>query len=215
MSIQLKQAPSGSDEKAFSTKSEVLRKLCHLLPLLIPVFIVLGVPEYFIRVILVSFFMVLTPVEFYRLKVPKTRLNRLLRAKEVNRLASYYISCLIAAILAVLVVDFVILEISLIASNLGDASAALVGKILGRHPLPLTRTKTIEGTIAGFVCAFTSTFIFILEKNIFLIFIYGIVVGLTVVITDFIESTKIIFSDNLLNPLLSAIGLILVTCSLL
>ena len=212
MSIQIKQAPLESGKRAFSTKSEVLRKLCHLLPLLIPLFIALGVPEYFIRIILVSFFMVLTPVELYRLKVPTTRLNRLLRTKEIDKLASYYISCLIAAVLAIFVVDFVILEISLVASNLGDASAALVGKTLGRRPLPLTKTKTVEGTIAGFVCAFTSSLIFLLEKNIFLIFIYGIVVGLTVVITDFIESPKIVFSDNLLNPLLSAIGLIFVTC---
>ncbi|MFX0066356.1 MAG: diacylglycerol/polyprenol kinase family protein [Candidatus Hermodarchaeota archaeon] len=215
MSIQIKQVPSESDEKAFSAKSEFLRKFFHLLPLLIPLFFALGIPEFFIRAILISLFMILTPVEFYRLKVPTTRLNRLLRAKEVDKLASYYMSCLIAAILAIFVVDFVILEISLVASNLGDASAALIGKTIGRHLLPLTKTKTIEGTIAGFFCAFASCFIFFLEKNIILIFIYGIVVGLTVVITDFIESPKIFYSDNLLNPLLSAIGLIFVTCSFL
>ncbi|MFX0092015.1 MAG: diacylglycerol/polyprenol kinase family protein [Candidatus Hodarchaeota archaeon] len=195
--------------KSSLTKREILRKIIHLIPLSIPLAVAIGFPEEIMRLVLINLPVVFAPVEFYRLKVPMSRLNKMLRDQEHNKIAAYYLSLSIAAILAIFVMDFRILLTCLIATNLGDATAALVGKTLGRHHLPLTKTKKIEGTIAGFLCAFFSTIFFFLDKNLFMILLCGIIVGMTVIITDFIESPKLIFSDNILNPLLAAIGLIL------
>ena len=54
----------------------------------------------------------------------------------------------------------IIAELALVATVLGDSAAALIGKGLGKHRLPFTVRKTIEGYIGGLLFTYVIGLLF-------------------------------------------------------
>ena len=85
----------------------------------------------------------------------------------------------------------------MVVAALGDAGAAIVGKLIGRHRLGANRT--VEGTIGGFIIGFLSflPFWYLFGMPYF----YGLIAAGMLVL---VEVSQVPLNDNLLNPI--AIG---------
>jgi len=137
-------------------------------------------------------------MEGYRLRNPSFFANRFTRASERYQIAAY-IPEYFAAYFILLCFNFKILVISIVVSALGDAAAALFGVRLGKHPIPFTKKKSLEGAGAGFGVTFLVGLIYV--KFWLALALAGIMVA-----TDFIEDPKTTFlSDNFLNPVFFAV----------
>ncbi|MBU4124552.1 MAG: phosphatidate cytidylyltransferase, partial [Nanoarchaeota archaeon] len=77
----------------------------------------------------------------------------------------------------------------------GDSFSTLVGKLYGKHPLPINHKKTWEGSIAFFVMAFTILWFFDPTKAIY--------VALITMVVEMLPK----LDDNLTIPL--AVGILL------
>lgn len=80
--------------------------------------------------------------------------------------------------------------------TLGDGFASVVGRTYGRHKIPRSGGKTVEGTAAGIACAFAGSLLFA-PPSIALI---AALVGMTA------ELLPLRVSDNLTVPLLSGLS---------
>jgi len=141
-----------------SKTREVLRKFFHLLSLaLIITYIYLGEEITIQLTYLALVFFYLTDI--LRFWVPRyypfsVIADLVLRKEETQKIGphTYYV---IGTSLTIVLFSTYTAVISLMAAAIGDASAAIAGKTIGKHKLPWKRKKTIEGSIA----AFTTTFI--------------------------------------------------------
>ena len=84
--------------------------------------------------------------------------------------------------------------------TLGDGGAHLFGMKFGKHPLPTNKGKSVEGTIAGFVCAFLGA----------LFFLNPLMALIAAAVGMLIEGLPNPLNDNLLLPLVSGIVLVLI-----
>jgi CDP-diglyceride synthetase len=107
----------------------------------------------------------------------------------------------------------VLISVTLIAT-VADASAALVGKLIGRIKLSKNSkyipNKTVEGHIAGGIVTFGVVFLtaFIFQVD----FIKNIVMsGVATALFLFVDRyTRNLISDNILNPVICGLGIIIV-----
>jgi len=194
-------AETGKEEKkAFELK----RKFFHLSVVILPILHLVGLPRTIIIIIFTFLVVLIIPLDFYRRKHPKLFLNRFVRKSEYNQMASY-IPIIIAGYLLYLTFDWRITTYALFVAALGDAAAAIVGIRYGKHRLPLTTGKSIEGTIGGFLVGLIVVIILDLldtSGN----YPLALLAPLIVVITDLIEDPPNNFlSDNFLNPILCGV----------
>ena len=83
--------------------------------------------------------------------------------------------------------------------TLGDGGAHVFGMKFGKHPLPTNKGKSVEGTIAGFVCAFLGC----------LFFVTPVLALIAAAVGMLIEGLPNPLNDNLLLPLVSGLVLVL------
>ena len=95
-------------------------------------------------------------------------------------------------------------------TTVADAAACLVGKKIGKHQLKKGSDKTIEGFIAGGSSTFIIVILmmFLFNQYILVDVIEGILMAITamilfLIVDYFVEH----ISDNILNPLLTGIGM--------
>jgi phosphoserine phosphatase len=86
------------------------------------------------------------------------------------------------------------------AFALGDSTASLFGKALGKETLPFNKGKTLEGSLVGFSLAFAAAMFFISPWK-------ALVGAATAMI---VESLPLPLSDNLVTPLATALVLSLI-----
>lgn len=80
--------------------------------------------------------------------------------------------------------------------TLGDGFASVVGRTYGRHKIPHSGGKTVEGTVAGIACAFAGSLIFAPPS-------IALVAALVGMVAEFLPLRV---SDNLTVPLLSGLS---------
>jgi len=85
--------------------------------------------------------------------------------------------------------------------TLGDGGAHLFGMKFGKHSLPTDKGKSVEGTIAGFVCAFLGA----------LFFVNPLMALIAAAVGMLIEGIPNPLNDNLLLPLFSGLVLVLIS----
>jgi dolichol kinase len=194
----------------FNFLNELGRKAVHLTVLIIPFsYHVLKIELWFIQLSLFGVLCFFIPMELYRLKVnPKTWLNLITREAEKDEVANYIPSTLIWLVVMLGVYWFYpmeVAELALVATVLGDSAAALIGKGLGKHRLPLTKKKTIEGYLGGvvFTYIFGFTFLYIIGMPSLLL---PFLPTLAIAIFDFFEDLTFWASDNLFHPLITLIS---------
>jgi len=212
-----------SDKTEFNFLNELVRKAVHLSVLMIPFGVhVLQLELWFIQLSLFCVLCFFIPMETYRLKInPSTWLNFITRESEKDYPANYILTTLIWLIVLLGVGFFysiIIAELALVATVLGDSAAALIGRGLGKHRLPNTQGKTVEGYVGGLVFTYIFGFIFL-----FIIGVQGndlIIVPLlptiAVGIFDFFEDLPFWAADNLFHPLITLVlGYILTLLNLI
>mgnify|MGYP005619930717 CR=1 FL=1 len=84
--------------------------------------------------------------------------------------------------------------------TLGDGGAHVFGMKFGKHPLPSNRGKSVEGTIAGFVCAFLGA----------VLFVHPLFALVAASVGMLIEGLPNPLNDNLMLPLVSGLVLVLI-----
>ncbi len=185
-----------------SKTREVLRKFFHLLSLiLIITYTYLG-EEITIQITyLALIFFYLTDI--LRFWMPKyypfsVIADLVLRKEETQKIGphTYYV---ISTSLTLVLFSTYTAVIALMAAAIGDASAAIVGKTVGKHKLPWKKEKTVEGSIAAFATTFIALTPFITIEKALL----GALLLLTI---DIIDPP---INDNLINGIAIATGITL------
>jgi len=185
-----------------SKKREVLRKFFHLLSLVLIVTYVYFGEEVTIQITYLAlvFFYLTDILRFWAPKYYPFAViaDLVLRKGETEKIGphTYYV---ISASLAFMVFPTYTAVIALIAAAIGDASAAITGKTLGKHKLPWRRGKTIEGAMAAFVVTFITLTLFTVIEE-------ALIGALLLLIIDLVDPP---INDNLLNGLAIATGLTL------
>lgn len=83
--------------------------------------------------------------------------------------------------------------------TLGDGAAAIVGRLYGRTKIPYFH-KTVEGTLAGLVCAFAGS----------LIFVSPIIALVAAIVGMLVELVSMRVSDNLTVPLSAGLTVVII-----
>jgi dolichol kinase len=87
-------------------------------------------------------------------------------------------------------------SVGVLTLAVGDPVAALVGQFVGRHPNPLNGSKSVEGSLAGFIAATLACSIFTDPATS----VVGCLVGMLV------EALPLPLNDNLTIPILSSLS---------
>lgn len=192
---------------------ELLRKSTHLSALIFPIsFHLLHLQLRFIQFTLLVLFIIFSLVEFYRLRVNRNIfINRLLRGKEKTEIGInfYTITTWFLIFLSAGGYDFVIAELAILSTHMGDGTAAIIGKAVGRHRLILTKHKTWEGFFAGVIVTLLTGGIFLLTIGYTDKLWWAIIPGFVVGTLDFFEGLPNFAADNVLNPSLSLVILLI------
>ncbi len=145
-------------------------------------------------------------LEYWRLHDENFFFNRFAREEEQGKIANYVAFFSSVFICIILFEEYVVVA-AVIMAGAGDAFAALGGISLGRHQLPFTQKKTIEGAIFGASTAFIVGWLLIQFYDD-LTLIAVILGSLVIPLTDMILSEKpknVFLGDNFWNPLLIAV----------
>ncbi len=121
-----------------------------------------------------------------------------------ERVVSAPIWFALGALLSITLFPFRYATIGVLTLTVGDPVAALVGQFLGRHPNPLNRSKSVEGSLAGF--AASALICSLLTDPA--ISVVGCLVGMLV------EALPLPMNDNFTVPVLSTLSSFLAAASL-
>lgn len=125
---------------------------------------------------------------------------------------------LCGVILSVVLFPEEIVYASIAVVAFGDSVATAVGVLVGRHKLPYSGEKTVEGTVSGIVAAFLASLLFVTPVQAFAGAAGGMllesVIGLQT-IRKFNSQTifKFFFNDNFLIPLFSGLFMFIIGLS--
>lgn len=125
---------------------------------------------------------------------------------------------LCGVILSVVLFPEEIVYASIAVVAFGDSVATAVGVLVGRHKLPYSGEKTVEGTVSGIVAAFLASLLFVTPVQAFAGAAGGMllesVIGLQT-IRKFNSQTifKFFFNDNFLIPLFSGLLMFIIGLS--
>ncbi len=183
---------------------EIKRKLFHLFVVLLPVFHILGFSREMIVILFTLLVILIFPLEYYRLKHPERFLKRYIRKSEIGQIAAYF-PFILGGYIIYLLFDWRITTYALFISAFGDAGAAIIGTNYGKHRLPFTKLKSVEGTVGAFAVSLVVVLLLdLVDRSVSCPLV--ILAPLIVVATDFIEDPPNNFlSDNFLNPILCGI----------
>ena len=176
-----------------SFMNEILRKGIHFTSILIVlVYFFLG--KQATITLLISYLVVILTIEHFRLdrgfKLPFVHF--LLRKKEISSLGSHVYFTL-GALVAVSVFSEHVAYAALLMTTFGDASAALVGKRIGRIRI-FGNGKSLEGVIAEFIIDLAIGFFFLSSWPVAI---------LMAAVATLVETYFVKIDDNLVIPVFS------------
>jgi len=98
--------------------------------------------------------------------------------------------------------------------TLGDSVATIVGVLIGKHKLPYSESKTVEGTLSGLAAAFGGALLFVTPFQAFIGAAGGMLLESTISLQTVREANlkgivKFFLNDNFMIPVLSAFLMLL------
>jgi dolichol kinase len=107
---------------------------------------------------------------------------------------------------------------SIAVVGFGDSVATIIGVTMGRHKLPYSEQKSVEGTLAGIIAAFLASLIFVTPAQAFVGSAGGMLLESVVDLQTIRElnsqaAFRFFLNDNFLIPIFS--GLLMFTLELL
>ncbi|MCW4005830.1 MAG: HAD-IB family phosphatase [Candidatus Bathyarchaeota archaeon] len=188
--------------KPFPSHKDLLRESIHMSGFLVPIVAMLiGVP--LMTAITLTMICVYAISEFLRLRgtnmpLISTITRHAASNTELCEFALAPIYFAVGIMLTLLIFPAPTSSAAIAMFALGDSTASLFGGTLSKKPMPFNRTKTLEGTLAGFFFAFLAGTVFVSPW----IALVGAVTAMA------IEYLPLPVNDNLLIPL--GTGLLLV-----
>lgn len=145
-------------------------------------------------------------LEYFRLHNENFFFNRFTREEEKGKIANY-VAFFSSVLICIILFEEYVVVAAVIIGGTGDAFAALGGISLGRHRLPFTQKKTIEGSFFGVSSAlFVGLILLQFYKD--LTFIAVILGSLVILLNDMMLPEKpknVFFGDNFWNTFLIAV----------
>ena len=151
---------------------EIFRKTIHICSSFVPFFLKIAYwPVIGLLIFAVLFYSVCEFFHYkgYTIPVISKITEVASRKRDENRFVLGPVTLVIGILITALSLPLEFAKVGIFALSFGDGFASLVGKAIGKHVIPGTQGKTIEGSLACFTAVFISTFC--CSKNVFLSFI--------------------------------------------
>ncbi len=201
-----------NDSKLSQFKKELFRKSIHIFGFLVIIIsIAIGIIP--AALLIVSLGVTYSISEYYRLKGREfpliTTVTKMAMRNDIGGedqkvfvKAPLYFAAGILASLLIFPAPFNYVAIAVV--TLGDGFASVVGRIFGKHKIPHTGGKSLEGTTAGVLCALAGALIFVSPMT-----------AITAALTGMaVELVQLRVSDNLTVPFVSGLTAIVVGSNL-
>lgn len=206
------------DKKAV-LKGEVERQLIHLSTGIILIFLIRAAGDMALTLLLFLLaFHVTISIAIILDKLPlslSTFLCKWGRASKQTIPLKGTILLLCGVILSFILFPEEIVYASIAIVAFGDSVATAVGVLAGRHKLPYSEKKTVEGTVSGIIAAFLASLFFVAPAQAFVGAAGGMllesVIGLqTIRQLDSQIVFRFFFNDNFLIPLFSGLFMFII-----
>jgi len=190
--------------RTLPSKNNVLREVIHASGVFIPVLSsLIGLPAVVLMICTVVTLYVLS--ELFRMSgknLPfiSTVTRHAASHAELYEFAAAPIYFAVGILLALLLFRPPISSAAIAIFTLGDSTASIFGGLVSKRPLPFNKTKTLEGSLAGFFFAFLAGSFFISPLKA----LVGAAVAMTV------ECLPLPVNDNILIPLCTGLTLALI-----
>lgn len=201
-------------DKKSSLKGELERQLIHLFTCIFFIILIYaaGDQALWLLLFLLAFYLAISFV-ILKNKLPSsfsTFLCRWGRPGKQNIPLKGTILLLCGIILSLVMFPEEIVYASIAVVGFGDSVATITGVTLGRHKLPYSEQKTVEGTLSGIAAAFLSSMFFVTPVQAFVgsaggMFLESIVGMQTIKELNFQAAFKFFLNDNFLIPVFSGL----------
>jgi dolichol kinase len=187
------------------SKNEILRKIIHMSSFFVPILCnLVGLPIVTISIFATTIVYVIseeTRIKGKNFPIVSSITRHAARNEELSNFAASPAFFALGILLTLLLFPSAVSSAAIAIFALGDSTASIFGRILGKTRLFFNRKKTLEGSLIGFAFAFLAGTIFTSP----LIALTGAAVAML------FESLPLPLNDNMLVPLMTAVGLTLVT----
>jgi len=182
------------------SKSEAVRESIHVSGFLVPFVCIYLLDKYFVALLIFLFTILFIASEFARMEgtefpILSTITKRAATQSELYEFATNPIFFALGITFSLILFPKPVNYASILILVLGDCSAVIFGKKLGRTVFPLNKGKMVEGSVFGFLFAFIGALIFVNPVKALI----GAAVGMLV------ECLPLPISDNLTVPLASGL----------
>jgi HAD superfamily phosphoserine phosphatase-like hydrolase len=192
------------EQRTMPLRNDVLREIIHASGVFVPVLCsFIGVPIVALMICIVIVLYVaseLLRMDGRKLPFISTVTHHAASQTELYEFAAAPIYFAVGILLTLLLFHAPINSAAIAIFTLGDSTASIFGKIIPKKPLPFNKSKTLGGTIAGFLFAFLGGSFFISPLKA--------LIGAAVAIT--IEYLPLPINDNVLIPLCTGAALTLI-----
>ena len=193
----------------FKARGEIhiARKLFHVIGVVLILIGYLYLPRQIALLALIGVMLIIIPVDILRQKIPLLQkivfytFGRLMQKEEINSLSGF--SWLLAGSFIIIVLFPVkVVTLSLLMLGIGDPICNIVGIQYGKDKL--IGSKSLQGTLAGFVACSLISAVYLLFMEIMLdrLVLMSLVFGLVGAFTEIVPIANL--DDNFTIPLVSA-----------
>ena len=190
--------------RALPSRNDVLREIIHASGFFVPVLCsFIGVPAVALMIcIVVALYIIseLLRMDGKNLLFISTVTHHAASQAELYEFAATPIYFAVGILLALLLFPPPISSAAIAIFALGDSAASIFGGLVSKRPLPFNKTKTLEGSLAGFFFAFLAGSFFISPLKA----LVGAAVAMIV------EYLPLPVNDNILIPLCTGLTLMLI-----
>jgi len=188
------------------SKTDLIREAIHMSGALIPFVCIYLLERYLVSLLILLVTLLFTASELVRLEGTHAPLFSAVTQKaalkpELYEFVTAPIVFALAIVISLTLFPVPINYASIMILALGDGSATLLGKKIGRTVFPFNKGKRVEGSIFGFLFAFLGALLFVVSPVKALV---GAAAGMLV------ESLPTPVSDNLAVPLVSGIAMMII-----
>jgi dolichol kinase len=206
------------DRKA-ALKGEIERQLIHLFTGVTLIFLIWAVGNMALNLLLfllVSYVTISVSIMLDKLPFPLSSfLCRWGRPSRQTMPFEGTILLLCGAIFSLILFPEEIVYASIAVVAVGDSIATAAGVLVGRHKLPYSGNKTVEGTVSGIIAAFFAALLFVTPVQAFIGAAGGMLLESVISLQISREFNskiifKFLFNDNFLIPVFSGLLMIIV-----
>jgi len=190
----------------YTLRTEIIRKSIHVLGSLFILALYQFTDQRITLIVLTIALIVALELEYFRIewghKIPL--FHALYRQKEKKKLGGH-VFLAIGSIIAISVFSKEIAILAILMTAVGDAAAAIFGRIYGKHAIPGLEDKKIEGVFAEFAADMLAGFAYLSIFGGHVGVAYWIILIVMAVSGTVIETIANKLDDNLLVPVFAGI----------